>query len=343
MNDVKTLNLKAIAAFDRANRTCFADHPGLCIADSAYSSILAFHKAISEAVKALTTKKDEDGAVLVLFAGYRRLRDAEAAGRREDAQCVRADTFDLAMLSDQPERRRGWRTWTRCRFAEGRQFEFGQHVGLVNTARQTLEEHWSYAWAKRLRDKAKYHWVHFLAFADIEDELPVMKVLGVSRRAPCYKSADVTSDHEMDIGEAFEAAIDKSLEKPATPASARESDVDPFGIDAAFDLALGVDGDNEDIFQEESSLESVAASNASSDLEPSEDSREGADAISDDGADLSGAVTQDSEHFERRGNRLYRRGKHVGSLTSCAPCTCFPVSRTGSGGRVNILSSSVYW
>ena len=170
------VNLKDVSQFEKANRTCFQMHPGLCVSNPLYSSILAFHAQLASAMQRLEIGTGNvDGTMLYLFAGYRRVRDAEAAGRRANGMTIKADRFDVAFVSDQPERRRKWRTWTRCRFVEGPEFNCPQHVGLINTDRQSLDEFWSFAWANRLRSACKYYWVHKLEYEDVEGEIHVVK------------------------------------------------------------------------------------------------------------------------------------------------------------------------
>ena len=88
---------------------------------------------------------------------------------------IKADKFDVAFVSDQPEKRRKWRTWIRCRFVEDHEFNCPQHVGLINTDRQSLDEFRFFAWAKRLRSACKYYWVHKLEYEDVEGEIHVVK------------------------------------------------------------------------------------------------------------------------------------------------------------------------
>ena len=176
VNHFEAINLREVRAFQHAHRTCFDEHPGLCASDPSCTSILAFHAQIAKALSTLATGRDNvDGVALYLFAGYRRLRDAEAAGRRIDDVSITADTFDVAFVADQPDRRRKLRTWTRCRFVGGSEFNCPQHVALINTDRQVLAECWSYKWAKRLRDVAKYYWIHQLEYVDLETEIHVVK------------------------------------------------------------------------------------------------------------------------------------------------------------------------
>ena len=164
------------AKFEKANRTCFEMHPGLCVSDPMYSSILSFHAELASAMQRLEVGPGNvDVTVVYLFAGYGRKRDAEAAGRRANGMTIKADRFDVAWVSDQPERRRKWRTWTRCRFVDGPEFNCPQHVGLINTARQSLDEFWSFSWAKRLRGACKYYRVHKLEYEDVEGEIHLVK------------------------------------------------------------------------------------------------------------------------------------------------------------------------
>ena len=134
------INLKEVAKFEKANRTCFEMRLGLCVSDPIYSSILSFHAEMASAMQRLEIGPgNADGTVVYLFAGYGRKRDTEAAVRRANGMTIKADRFDVAWVSDQPERRRKWRTWTRCRFVDGPEFNCPQHVGLINTARQSLD------------------------------------------------------------------------------------------------------------------------------------------------------------------------------------------------------------
>ena len=171
----EAIDLQKVRAFQQAHRTCFDEHPGLCASDPSRTSILAFHAQMAKALSTLATGQGNvDGVSLYLFAGYRRLRDAEIAGRRVD-DGIKADTLSVAFVSDQPDRRRKLRTWTRCRFVGETEFNWPQHVSLINTERQVLAECLSFEWAKRLRAVAKYYWIHELEYVDLVNEIHVVK------------------------------------------------------------------------------------------------------------------------------------------------------------------------
>ena len=131
-------------------------------------------------------------------------------------------------------------TWTWCQFVEGPEFNCPQHVGLINTFRQSLDEFWSFAWAKRLRSACKYYWVHKLEYEDVEGEIHVVKVVGTSRRAAAYatKVMDLVVN-DVDEGDDFERAVDASLARASAPKtsgkSAAPADLDPLGLEAGFD------------------------------------------------------------------------------------------------------------
>ena len=176
INKVVEFEHKELKKFKASSRTCFQMHPGICCEDPDKSKIVSFHKKLDHALKQICQRREVVGGEhLFLFAGYRRQRDADAAVQRVDALCIKADYFDIAVLGDQPDKRRGFRTWTHCHFVGGDQFDFGTHVGLINTLGQTVQEFQSFRWAKRLCMAAKHFVVHELAFEDAETEVHLMK------------------------------------------------------------------------------------------------------------------------------------------------------------------------
>ena len=140
---------------------------------------MAFHKRSACALHDIIGRRsDEDGSLLVLFSGYHHLRDARRALARADDVHVEGEVFELALLADQPDRRRQLRTWTRCSFTQDDgKFKFGQHIGLVHTFRLTFDAYWSHGWCMRLRAKAKHYIVHALAYDDVPGEPHAMKDL----------------------------------------------------------------------------------------------------------------------------------------------------------------------
>ena len=89
---------------------------------------------------------------------------------------IKGDEFELAILSDQPDRRRGFKTWSVCRFTVAEHtFQLPSHVGLTQTDTLTFSECVSFEFAKRLRDRAKYWVLFYLVYDDLEDDLRTMK------------------------------------------------------------------------------------------------------------------------------------------------------------------------
>ena len=144
--------------------------------------------------------------------------------------------------------------------------------------------------------------------------------MGTSRREAAYatKAMDV---EELDEADAFEKAIEASLARAMKPKTSGKStasnDLDPLGLEAGFDELHGPMAPDASL---DSATESSCAPSSASTGEPSESDREGRDALSDDGADQVGAgssgVVQASEHYDRRGNRLFWKGKVLAHLTS---------------------------
>ena len=171
------LDQKRLLQERKQSQTCWEAHPGLCVKDPNFSSIMSCHAALDRAIRSFSiSPHDGDGQALFLFVGFRRKRAADEMQRRNVVEGITGDEFELAMLSDQPERRRGWKTWTLCRFTVvERTFQIGSHIGLVQTDKLTLSECVSFAFVKRLRDRAKYWVACHLVFEDLEDSLHVMK------------------------------------------------------------------------------------------------------------------------------------------------------------------------
>ena len=169
------LNINKIRAFRKANQTCYQAHPGLCVTDPMYTSFKAFQCALSRAIGSFTFGKNLDGTILLLFSGHTQKRRADQAKRvgASDAD-VKATFFEMAFLSDQPERRLKHMTFTRCQFKledDGGCFRFGSYAGLVVTPKGTLDEYVAHMWGKVLRSKARYWHAHFLEYKDLVDEL----------------------------------------------------------------------------------------------------------------------------------------------------------------------------
>ena len=119
---------------------------------------------------------DGDGQAMFLFVGFKRKRAADEMQHRNAVDGITGDEFALAILSDQPDRHRGWKTWTLCDFTVAeRTFQIGSHVGLAKTDTLTMSECVSFELAKRLRNRAKYWLAFYLVYDDLEDNLRVMK------------------------------------------------------------------------------------------------------------------------------------------------------------------------
>ena len=89
---------------------------------------------------------------------------------------VSGESFELVFLSDQPERRRKWKTFTRCNcmVSEG-SFNFETYAGLVRTPRGTFEEYVSFAFGQLLRSRVKYWHAHVLDYMVLDQELHTVK------------------------------------------------------------------------------------------------------------------------------------------------------------------------
>ena len=180
-NTEPPLDLNKLRRHRNAEATCFQAHPGLCVCAENKSSIVAFHQLMRTALRSFNLSPDACGDALFLFCGYRRKTHARRAERRfqeQDVENVSADEFELAFLSDEPDRRKGLKVFTRChcRIDDEGRFNFGCHAGLVETAEHTLDERIGHGFSKLLRDRCRY-WICFLvAYEDTEEELHVIKV-----------------------------------------------------------------------------------------------------------------------------------------------------------------------
>ena len=182
-NTQPPLNLDRLRRQKAAAATCSRAHPGLCIRDPNATSIRSFHASLKKAMQ--TFKLDPataSGDALFLFAGYRRKTDADQAQRRvrrDAVDSVSADDFEMAFMTAEPERRKQLKVYARChcRVDDQSRFHFGSHAGLVLTDDATLDEKIGHGFSKLLRDRRKYWLVFLLAYADLEEEFHVVKVL----------------------------------------------------------------------------------------------------------------------------------------------------------------------
>ena len=162
-------------------RTCWEAHPGLCCSDVNASSIINLHGHLARGLRRFNDLKPEtsDGVALFLFTGFRRKRDAERAFLRPDHQDIGGDEFEMAFLSDQPDRRRRLMSFTRCLFVvdDERTFHCGSHARLVLTESLTLDDVESFRFVKLLRDRCRWWLAHQLVYDDVPGEYHVIKAL----------------------------------------------------------------------------------------------------------------------------------------------------------------------
>ena len=172
------LNMKRLRASRKRQESCFQAHPGLCIADPMYSSIKAFHSRLVSTLRSFKFIEGSiDGTVLILFSGHARKRQAEEATRAGASNApVTADEFLFVFLSDQPDKRRKFMTFTKCRcIADEGCFQFGTHVGLVRTPQGSFEEYLSFAFSKLLRSRVRWWHAHIIEYLDLPEELQTVK------------------------------------------------------------------------------------------------------------------------------------------------------------------------
>ena len=176
-NTLPKLDQKALLKKRKATQTCWEAHPGLCTKDPNFTSIVACHEGVNRAVRSFCIPPgDGDGQAMFLFVGCKRKREADAVQHRNVVDGIKGDEFELAILSDQPDRRRGFKTWSVCRFTVAEHtFQLPSHVGLTQTDTLTFSECVSFEFAKRLRDRAKYWVLFYLVYDDLEDDLRTMK------------------------------------------------------------------------------------------------------------------------------------------------------------------------
>ena len=144
-NSAPKLNLRKLRAKRKENETCFEAHPGLCIKDPGFSSILALHAGLRRAIKSFSIDpEDGAGQSLFVFAGYSKKRQADQMqakfrdGRVIDG--IAADEFVVAFLCDQPDIRRGFMTWALCDlFIADGMFNMGTWAGLNVTDKGTFQ------------------------------------------------------------------------------------------------------------------------------------------------------------------------------------------------------------
>ena len=240
------------------------------MADPLFSSVMSFNKSLVRSVRSFKRGVGTvDGTMLMLFCGYTSKRKAvREAAQLDLAEGICADIFEMAFLSDQADKRKGWMTFTRCNFmVDGEhRFHFETHAGLVKTETGTFDERVPFAFAKLLRSQTKYWHIHDLAYSDLKEELDTIKIIGSVGFAPCYNDpiADVLGP--KDEADELESAIDKALSSSKPPVRKPTAEVDdPLRIDAAFDplfgpVDLAADGsdtsDSNDVAPDEAEYES---------------------------------------------------------------------------------------
>ena len=174
------LDLNGLRRRRKRDRTCWEAHPGLCTSDPRASSSRAFYGHLVSAMKRFDIHPDRaNGVSLSLFIVFERKRDAERAFGREVLHDLTGDFFEMAFLADQPDRRRGIMSFTRCEFivdAE-RSFHCGSHASLVQTDDRTLDDCIGWKFAKLLRDRCRHWHVRQLAYQDIPNEYHVVKAI----------------------------------------------------------------------------------------------------------------------------------------------------------------------
>ena len=151
----------------------------MCESEVNATSAIAFHGCLVQAMRSFNLDPEKaPGAALFLFVGFRLKRDAEQAHQREPGGDITGDAFEMAFLTDQPERRRGLETFTRCQCAidDQRTFHFGSYASLVRTDSGVMDERVAFAFAKLLRGQSRYWCVHQLGYDDVVDEYHVVRV-----------------------------------------------------------------------------------------------------------------------------------------------------------------------
>ena len=172
------LDLAGLRRRRQRERTCWECHPGLCISEVNAMSVIAFHACLVQAMRSFNLDPENaPGAALFLFAGFHRKRDAVQAHGRPLHGDITGDAFEMAFLSDQPERRRGLNTFTRCKCVIDSQstFHCGSYARLVQTETGVLDERVSFAFAKLLRGQCRHWCVHQLGYDDVVDEYHVVR------------------------------------------------------------------------------------------------------------------------------------------------------------------------
>jgi len=181
-NTETPLDLNSLRRHRTADATCFQAHPGLCVCDTNATSVRSFHQSLRSALQSFHLDPATScGDALFLFCGYSRKADADRTQRRVQDHAVAhiaADHFEIAFLADEPDRRKGLNTFTRChcRVDDEGKFNFGCHAGLVQTEEQTLDERVGHAFSKLLRERSKYWLCFLLAYQDLDEEFHVVRV-----------------------------------------------------------------------------------------------------------------------------------------------------------------------
>ena len=85
----------------------------------------------------------------------------------------------MAFLTDRPDRRRIWNTFTFCRciIDDERAFHCGTHARLIEIESGTFDERVPFAFAGLLSRRCRYWCAHELVYLDVEDEFHTVKAL----------------------------------------------------------------------------------------------------------------------------------------------------------------------
>ena len=332
VRDRERLAVTKLRAFRKKCETCYLAHPGLCVSDSSFSSIIALQKSMAAAIRSFKLgAQDVDGAVVFLFAGYLRKRDAERMKQPPSfGDPISADVFHIAFRSGQPDKRKSWMSFTRCYLVgpvrvEGSSmsnFNFNTWFGMEG---EVLDEYMPFAFPKLLRGQAKYWHVHHVLYEDDLKSPAAMKALGILASAPCYGVASGAHApiEEKDIGDALEAAIDMTLSGP--PKANKSHQDDPMGIDSAFDEMFGGRASESNASSSEAANDaggdgasSASESVANSDAGPRANATD-SDNISEHSSGGEGSSNRKplrtSAHYKRDGSKVYWRNVCIGELT----------------------------
>ena len=294
--DTELMDAKKQARYRKKLETCFQKHPGLCTLDPLCAPAQKLNKNIFSAVSECGHSKALAGTMLFLFSGYKRKREARRAQQQPlrlegRVETVSGDSFALAWMSDQPDKRKRFQYFTHCDVVLSASSSFVlPSLATLQQDRECFVEESGFALSKSLLSGAKYWMAHSVIYREVGTHLHTVEVVGLLKSLPLFadNAAEpaVVEVHDNEGGLIDEACDAFFTAKPGRP----DNGPDDNESDASFNFSPASE------FASEATAEDEVDSEA---------------ALSDREA----MPSPESPDCSRDGNKILWRGKVIGSLT----------------------------